>query len=112
MKTRGQRRRAPRFFTRAGWLTIYAMACGYQHVTKIPHPDYSFGHYRIVFSLLNIETGTYEVSVDTQRYVLECIHEARRLYRQKVKEANGLRVSRRPSTKSERESGAPAYVYG
>lgn len=101
----------PKFFTRQGWLTFYSLSCGYIHETKISHPAYTFGYYYLTLSLLNGELGTYVVHGGGLWMVAESLPEARKLYREKARQA-GYKIARRPSTKQERDNGAPAYVYG
>lgn len=71
-----------KFYTKAGWLTPYAMACGYQHITEA-------GPYHVVFEENNLELNTYQVRTfnrdaweQNRWYVVEGIEAARSLYRQ------------------------------
>ena len=69
-----------KFFTKDGWLTRYAMACGYRHESQI-------GKLHIILSENNRETNNYQVQVfDDNNYdnnewiVTEGIVAAKRLY--------------------------------
>ena len=72
-----------KFFTKDGWLTRYAMACGYRHESQI-------GPKHIIFSENNRETNNYQIQVfDSRDYnkkewiVTEGIVAAKRIYKEK-----------------------------
>jgi len=74
-----------KFFTQSGWLTRYAMACGYRHETKIGQ----YGKkYHVILAMNNAELNTFEVRTftenwdDNQWYVVEGINAARHIYKQ------------------------------
>lgn len=97
---------AKKFFTRKGWLTFYAMACGYQHVTEEKGVH-------VVLSMNNAGLNTFDVIRTTQGVyskqweVVEGINEARALYR---KLCNPAKPARR-SKKSYEPETMPQTVY-
>ena len=96
----------PKFFTKAGFLTFYAMACGYLHQTK--RDDGA----TVRLSLNNAETNVFEVEIwdglpSEQKYeFIEGIAEARKLYK---KACNG-RIEKR-NRKSYENEDVPSVVY-
>ena len=75
---------AYKFYTRAGWLTPYALACGYVHFTEDRHSDT-----RVRMWCANWETGQYDVSivvggVRTQWLCFASLSSARKCYRKNV----------------------------
>ena len=71
-----------KFFTKDGWLTQYALACGYRHQTETKH-------YHVVFEENNRELNTYQVRAfnnqawDKNEWIIvEGIQAARNIYRQ------------------------------
>ena len=76
----------PKFFTKFGWLTPYAMACGYQHQQIA-----SDGETEVTLWCANPETNQYDVKAyalgGAERVSWEChegIAEARKAYRRAV----------------------------
>lgn len=73
-----------RFYDKAGWLTPYAMACGYIHMTED-----STTETRVRLWCANSETGQYDVSIviggiRTQWEAFGTVGQARRFYRRNV----------------------------
>ena len=73
-----------KFFTKSGWLTPYAMACGYRHFTENEKTDT-----RVYFDCANAETQQYDVVivVDGTRTQWECFQgatPARAFYKRNV----------------------------
>lgn len=70
-----------KFFTKQGWLTQYAMACGYIHTSNISGTEW------VSFGMNNCELNTYEikhVNLETGKRiweVVEGINNARKLYK-------------------------------
>ena len=71
-----------KFFTKDGWLTPYALACGYRHQTEVRH-------YHVVLEENNRECNTYQVrsfnnhAWDKNEWiVVEGIKAARNVYKQ------------------------------
>lgn len=68
-----------KFFTKQGWLTFYAMACGYRHETAIDKET------TVIFSMNNAELNTFDVikydKNGRQWETVEGINEARKFYR-------------------------------
>lgn len=89
-----------KFFTKQGWLTQYALACGYLHRTETRNYSVELmedgpGLYRVsVF----VRTGVYRVE-----RVVENITQARRLY--------GMYCYGQPSTRYEPLLGIDRMVY-
>lgn len=73
--------RSDLFFTKTGWLTPYAMACGYQHRTDIGQP-YQMD---LTFECVNPEIGLYDINgwIKGERVwaTIEGIANGRALYR-------------------------------
>lgn len=69
-----------KFFTKKGWLTPYAMACGYLHTTK--RKDYD-----VILGENNRELNTFDIKVYERTtglrlwHVVEGIETARNLYK-------------------------------
>lgn len=89
-----------KFFTRNGWLTPYAMACGYIHRTN------NVNGRDIVFTMINQDLPLYEVEVLTKddkghllgcayRNTFESIECARKVYRKHVGELQ-MRFEKNP----------------
>lgn len=95
-----------KFFTKQGWLTSYAMACGYQHVT-----DSNGVH--VTLRMNNAELNTFDVIRTTQGVfsrqweVVEGVREARALYRKLCTPAKPARRSK----KSYEPDTMPETVY-
>lgn len=69
-----------KFFTKKGWLTPYALACGYLHSTEVDN-------YHVVLESNNPELNTFQVRTFSNKawennrwYVIEGIEAARNLY--------------------------------
>ncbi len=68
-----------KFFTKKGWLTSYALSCGYLHAT-------SRKNYDVIFGENNGELNTFDIKVYERTtglrlwYVVEGIEKARNLY--------------------------------
>lgn len=78
----------PRFFTSKGWLTRYALACGYVHLTETD------ANTRVRLWCANSETGQFDVLVfkDGARLSWDCfpsLEAARRTYREMVQKHCG-----------------------
>ena len=74
-----------KFFTKRGWLTFYAMSCGYIHQTK-----HSNG-FEVILSMNNAELNTFDIKIHgwhdtTEDYphwqVVEGLPAARKLYKE------------------------------
>lgn len=95
-----------KFFTKTGWLTRYAMACGYRHVTAARgvHVILSMNNAELnTFDVIRITEGTYS----KQWEIVEGIREARALYRNLCKP---IKPARRERHRAEPET-MPLTVY-
>lgn len=101
-------KQSPAFYTKDGWLTNYAMACGYMHETWLYGKHFSL-------SSCNPELNTFDVKVFNGNNRLmwetfEGISEARRAYSLAIKSHGGI-VSTR-SRKSHEPKTMPLKVKG
>jgi hypothetical protein len=76
--------KSPAFFDKAGWLTRYALACGYVQQTECSKADN-----RVTLWCANAETGQFDVSIviggiRTQWEAFETPGKARAFYRRNV----------------------------
>lgn len=76
--------KSPVFFDKAGWLTRYALACGYIHHTECRKADN-----RVTLWCANAETGQFDVSIviggiRTQWESFDSLAKARAFYRRNV----------------------------
>ncbi len=76
--------KSPSFFSKAGWLTRYALACGYVQQTECGKADN-----RVTLWCANAETGQFDVSIvigglPTQWESFENLRGARAFYRRNV----------------------------
>ena len=84
-----------KFFTARGWLTMYAMACGYMHQTK------GENEFIVLLSANNIECNLFEIKVygpHSERYeweIIEGLPQARAYYTRAVKKYIGTKPTRR-----------------
>ena len=84
-----------KFFTTNGWLTFYAMACGYRHESQTENG------YHVIFEINNAELNTFDIKVygpTSLRYEWEVIVgvvAARKMYGQMVKKYCGTTPAKR-----------------
>lgn len=91
-----------KFFTKEGWLTPYALSCGYKHVNE---NDVGYA------SLSHCNGNVYDVkhySNEGERVwdQIEGINAARKRYRELC-----VKLSKRDTTKYEQQNGAPKRAF-
>lgn len=102
------------FFTKRGWLTNYAMACGYIHQTVISTQE---TEWTITLTENNRELNTFDIITRSEKYgrgewlTVEGIKEARAAYRNAVSNAVAGAKPAKRRRKDYEPATIPLYVY-
>lgn len=96
-----------KFFTRSGWLTTYAMSCGYHHETVT-----ECGNVHIIFKANNIGLNTFDIisyinNVRQSWDVIESVQNARKTYASACKSY----TNKGPRRRFERAEDVSRFVY-